>query len=211
MDDSDEAATEAPGAVANVAEGIKTQLRRLEQLLEPGRQVLETAQERILVPAWRRVTVGEPRWHVSLAVVAAIGLQVVLPAKLAFHPRWLLPVLEGLLLVGLIAANPDTIDKESPRLRVASIILIAAISIANAWSALHLVLSLVRGTNVQDPGPLLITGGAIWLTNVIVFGLWYWELDRGGPVARAHAAAPHPDYLFAQMQSPELAPDDGDT
>jgi len=55
---------------------------------------------------------------------------------------------------------------------------------------------------------LLLTGGAIWLTNVIAFGVWYWELDRGGPAARAHATRQHPDFLFAQMQTPELAPDD---
>jgi uncharacterized membrane protein len=66
----------------------------------------------------------------------------------------------------------------------------------------------VQGTEGQDAGPLLITGAAIWLTNVIVFSLWYWELDRGGPVARAHATRAHPDFLFAQMQNPELAPSD---
>ena len=72
----------------------------------------------------------------------------------------------------------------------------------------RLIVGLVRGTEGQTAGPLLLTGGAIWLTNVIVFALWYWELDRGGPAARAVAPRPHPDFLFAQMQSPELAPDD---
>ena len=57
-------------------------------------------------------------------------------------------------------------------------------------------------------GPLLVTGGAIWLTNIIVFGLWYWEFDRGGPVARAHGTRPYPDFQFVQMTSPELAPPD---
>ena len=54
----------------------------------------------------------------------------------------------------------------------------------------------------------MITGGAIWLTNVIVFALWYWEVDRGGPAARANARKTHPDFLFAQMSSPELVDKD---
>jgi uncharacterized membrane protein len=68
------------------------------------------------------------------------------------------------------------------------------------------VLGLVHGTEHATASRLLMSGGAIWLTNVIVFALWYWELDRGGPVARAMAMQPYPDFLFAQMQSPELAP-----
>jgi hypothetical protein len=55
---------------------------------------------------------------------------------------------------------------------------------------------------------LLITGGAIWLTNVIIFALWYWELDRGGPVARALAVKQYPDFQFPQMVSPDMAPPD---
>jgi len=60
----------------------------------------------------------------------------------------------------------------------------------------------------ENAGPLLVTGGAIWLTNVIVFGLWYWEFDRGGPVARALGTRPYPDFQFVQMTSRELAPPD---
>jgi hypothetical protein len=66
----------------------------------------------------------------------------------------------------------------------------------------------VQGTEGNSPGPLLVTGGIIWLTNVIVFGLWYWEFDRGGPVSRAHAYKMYPDFLFAQMTTPQLAPPD---
>ena len=67
----------------------------------------------------------------------------------------------------------------------------------------------MRGTGIRTPSELLLTGAAIWLTNVIVFGLWYWEFDRGGPVARAHAVKQYPDFLFPQMGSPpELTPPD---
>jgi hypothetical protein len=55
---------------------------------------------------------------------------------------------------------------------------------------------------------LLLNGGVIWLTNVLVFALWYWELDRGGPVGRALAVKHHPDFLFPQMATPQMAPPD---
>jgi hypothetical protein len=80
-------------------------------------------------------------------------------------------------------------------------------SLANAWSAGRLVVHLVNGTlGFRSPVRLLMTGAAIWITNVIVFALWYWESDRGGPGARAAAENNYPAFLFAQMQSPELAP-----
>jgi len=84
--------------------------------------------------------------------------------------------------------------------------LAAILSVANAYSVARLILGLVRGTEGNAPGPLLVTAGAIWLTNVIAFALWYWEFDRGGPVARANAIRPYLDLLFAQMTSPNLAP-----
>jgi len=157
------------------------------------------------VPAWKRDTEGEPRWQVSLGVVAAIALQVTLPGEVLIRPRWVLPAVAVSLLVTLIVANPRRINRESPVLRAASMALIAVISLSNAWSAGRLVTDLVRGDATADAAELLLTGGAIWLTNVIAFGLWYWELDRGGPVGRAHGRQPHPDFLFVQMQNPELA------
>jgi len=55
------------------------------------------------------------------------------------------------------------------------------------------------------PTGLLATGAAIYLTNIVVFGIWYWELDRGGPFARGAAQDPYPDFLFPQMENPALA------
>ena len=58
----------------------------------------------------------------------------------------------------------------------------------------------------SNPIPLLGDGAVIYVTNVIVFALWYWEWDRGGPVARSQGRRRYPDFLFAQMSSPELSP-----
>jgi len=161
------------------------------------------------VPAWRRPTRGEVRWPAALAVAAAVALQVPLPGReVLIHPVWLLPMLEGLLLLALVIANPHRINTESRLLRMLGLTVAALLSLANAWSVARLVIGLVQGTAGGAPGPLLITGGIIWLTNVIVFGLWYWELDRGGPVARANADRMYPDFQFVQMASPQLAPPD---
>jgi hypothetical protein len=161
------------------------------------------------VPAWRRVTRGEPRWQVTLATLAAIALQLPVPGRLdLLQPTWVLPALEGLLALGLVVANPRRINRQSIMLRYTSLSLIALISLANVWSAERLITDIVTGNNTltSHASTLLIDGGSIWLTNVIVFSLWYWEFDRGGPVARALAIKPYPDFQFVQMVSPELAP-----
>lgn len=191
----------APGAGA-LPGRLGREARRL--LAAEGREV-HRLEERVL-PAWLRPTAGEPRWQVSVAVLVAIGLQVGLPQRLAIRPVWLLPALEGALLAGLVVANPGRINRHSRVLRTITLVLVAAVSFANGYSAASLVRGLVAGTEGQSAGPLLLTGAAIWLTNVLVFGLWYWEFDRGGPVARAHARREHADFLFPQMQNPDLAP-----
>jgi hypothetical protein len=164
--------------------------------------------EGALVPAWRRVTQGEQRWPGAVGMAAAIGMQLALPSDVELPPRWLMPSVELALLIALLITNPGRIDRRDRYLRIMSLVLIAFITIGNAVSATRLIVGLVRGTFTDEPSTLLLVGGAIWLTNVIAFSLWYWEFDRGGPVARAHALKPYPDFLFAQMQASELAPPD---
>jgi uncharacterized membrane protein len=178
----------------------------LERLLDPSKTVVHSAQEHV-GPAWRRVTRGEPRLPVSIAIVVAIALESALPGRVANSPRWSLPVIAGALLIGIIAANPSRINRRSPPLRAATLALIALMSAANVASAARLIVDLVRAEGLRDPTQLLLTGAAIWLTNMIVFALWYWEFDRGGPVARAVAPRPYPDFLFPQMTAPDLAPE----
>lgn len=182
-------------------------LRRIETVLGSDLTGAEGVGDRV-VPAWRRATRGEQRLPVALAMVVAIGLQLVLPARLVIRPPWLLPSLEGLLLIGLVAANPTRIDRTSSTLRTASIALIALISLANAWSTLELIKGLVQGTSGDNASLLLSRGASVYITNIIVFALWYWEWDRGGAVARAKGVRPYPDFLFPQMSDPHLAPAD---
>jgi uncharacterized membrane protein len=182
--------------------------RRIDQLLDPGFRLLDHAERRVIGPTWRRITRGEPRWPVSMAVLVAIALQLGIPDWLAFGPRWFVPALEAAVLIGIVLANPNRIDRESSRLRTATVILIAVMTYGNGWAAGHLVREIVRDERNLSAQTLLLTGLSIWLTNIIAFSLWYWELDRGGPAARAQAVRPHPDFLFPQMASPELAPPD---
>jgi uncharacterized membrane protein len=193
---------------ALILDGIRALHGRLDEI---ERKVASGSAEGLrlgesLVPAWKRPTEGEARWPVAVAVAAAVALQFPLPGRLVLlSPSWLLPMIQGLLLIALVMANPDRINRESRALRVLSLIVVGVLSLANAWSVARLVIGLVRGTEGSAAGPLLITGAVIWLTNIIAFALWYWEFDRGGPVARAKATRIYPDFLFTQMTSPRLA------
>jgi hypothetical protein len=184
---------------------VHGRLAELERLIARGDSAV-APELRKLIPAWRRVTQGEPRWHVAIAMLGAIALQVPLPGRLVlFQPTWIMPVVEGVLFVTLTALNPRRIDRESQILRGLSLTFCVILSLANAWSAARLVIGLVNGTEGNSAASLLISGAVIWLTNIIVFGLWYWEFDRGGPVARANATHMYPDFQFVQMASPGLA------
>jgi hypothetical protein len=190
----------APADNTHVLNGIQSLHERLDELQHVVAQRLESAGmpatsllharieggHRPQLPAWRRHTEGEARWQVALCTAVAIALQVAVPDRLMLvSPSWVLPALEGAMLVCLIIANPHRINRQSRTLRWFSLTLAALISFANAWSLVQL---------------------AAGLTNGIVFGLWYWEFDRGGPVARALGTDPYPDFQFPQMTSPEMAP-----
>ncbi len=157
--------------------------------------------------AWGVVSSSEHRWPAAVGVVVAIGLQVALPDRVVqgMGPRWLLPALEGLLLIALVIANPGRIDRESSVLRGLSLVLISVITLANVIALGELIRALLEHTSAGGRS-LIFASVPIWLTNVIVFGLWYWELDRGGVAARRKADHRRPDFLFPQMSTPGSGP-----
>jgi hypothetical protein len=138
-----------------------------------------------------------------MTAVLAVALQVVLPNRFAPGHR-LVPVLELALIVGLGMAHPHRTGRKSRGSRPAGITLVSLITATNAWSAARLVHEIIAGTQ-DNPVVLLYSGGAIWATNVMVFALWYWQLDSGGPATRASGEVHYPDFSFPQMQNPELA------
>ena len=159
------------------------------------------------VPAWLRPTGPENRLPVAASILVAIALQVWLSGRYGLHPRWVLPVLEIALLVVLTAINPVRLSRTTRVGRYLSMALAGLITLDNVVSALVLDYGILTGKSSNDALGLLSTGAAIYVTNIIVFGIWYWELDRGGPFNRAAGTDPHPDFLFPQMVSPELSPE----
>jgi uncharacterized membrane protein len=182
--------------------------RWIDRLLDPSATIIHTLQDNVVDPAWKRVTEGESSIPAIVAIGLAIFLEATLAARVANHPRWLVAALGGALLVAIVIVSPRHLDNRSRALRAFSLLAIAAISIANMVSGARLVIDLVNEEGIRDAGQLLLTGGSIWLTNVIVFSLWYWEFDRGGPVARAVTPRVIPDFLFPQMTAPQLSPPD---
>jgi hypothetical protein len=157
------------------------------------------------VPAWRRRTPGEHRWPAALAILAAVLLQLPLPSSILPAGRWVLPAVESAVFLVLVAANPFRIDRESSALRMLALANLAFIALANGWTVVLLVQRILTHAPIS-PGRLLVSGGAIWITNVIVFGLAYWEFDRGGPAVRASGRKQFPDFLFPQMQATDMTP-----
>lgn len=143
---------------------------------------------------------GEPRLPAAIAVLVAIALYALLPNALLVGPRLVVPVLELALFVPLVAANPRRMTRENRALRRLSIALVLLIALANGTSLVLLVRELVSGQASQGR-TMLLAAGQVWLTNVLVFALAYWELDRGGPVVRTQTARPHlpsADFRFPQ-------------
>jgi uncharacterized membrane protein len=143
-----------------------------------------------------------------VAVAVAIALQLILPDSLirGLGNRGLIPSLEGALIVVLLIVNPGHISPEQSRLRIIGVTLIALTTVANVISLTELLHALLYGSRAGGR-PLVYASVPIWLTNVIVFGLWYWELDRGGPAARRTTRHRRPDFLFPQMSTPSSSPE----
>lgn len=135
------------------------------------------------VPTAVKARRGEARLPSALVVVAAIALYALLPEQLIVGPRLVIPVLEAALLAVLIVVNPRRMTRDNRWERFASLALIGLIAVTNAVALVLLLRQLVTSPRAVD---LLIGAGQVWLTNVIVYGLAFWELDRGGPVARTH-------------------------
>ena len=159
-------------------------------------------------PAAEDLVVGEPRWHMASAVLAAIVLTILMPDDLRFGPNWLLPVIVGVLLVAQIVGDPGRIDRRTAQLRALSVGLIFVLVFSALWATVLLTDHLINGGKETDSaGALLEAGSIVWGSNIIAFALLYWELDGGGAAERAHRpSSRRVDFAFPQQMNPELAP-----
>jgi hypothetical protein len=156
--------------------------------------------------AEKRIVQHEPRWHASLAVMAALLLYITLPPKLTVGPVWAAPLAVLAILIPLSVLAPKR-HRETRRIRLWGILLIAIVNFFNIASVLLLINGFFHPARTAEPqsaAMLLRHGLQIWFTNILVFALWFWELDGDGPDARAHANAAtefkNADFLFPQMQ-----------
>jgi uncharacterized membrane protein len=151
---------------------------------------------------------SEPFWPAQLTVLAAIGLQLTLPERLTAGPSWLVPALEGALLAGMVIVTPNQVEEEHPRRRRVALGLTAFVTAANIYSLAALTHFLLHHTPAghTEGRELIVSGMLIWLTNFLIFALWYWEMDRGGPGKRAVGHDGAPDFLFPQMSDDRIEP-----
>lgn len=149
----------------------------------------------------------DPVWHVQFTVVLAMLLQLALPDKFVAGPRYVLPALEALLVILLSASAKPRSIVHSPHFRkFNSVFIIVLIGAANLYALLQLASLLLAGGKVSDGRSLILSAVNIFITNIIVFGMLYWEMDSGGPVKRLRRSLRERDFSFPQMQDPELAP-----
>ena len=137
----------------------------------------------------------EPRWPAVLALFAVGGLRLALPKDLRVGPDWLLLAVVLLLIIPAIVSR---LRGRHLLNQVLGYILTSLVTLDMAWS-LCLLIAALPG-HKQSPKALLISAGALWITNILVFASWYWRLDAGGPRARELRGV-HTDgaFLFPQM------------
>jgi uncharacterized membrane protein len=145
----------------------------------------------------------EPRWPASLAVLTALLLYVTLPRSFTVGPGWVIPALDIALLIPLTVRAPYRRREEARLVRLASLLLIALVTLANVASLVLLMQVVLSGGGVTGR-QLVFSGIQIWLTLILVFALWFWEVDRGGPTIRGHPDQPDPDFLYPQMAAHAL-------
>ena len=161
----------------------------------------------ITQPHWQKPHDGEHRLQVSVIVAIVIALQFALPNNLSLSFQGWICALELLILIALLIVSPSRIEKHHLPSRIIGFTLTSVMTISNTASAFKLVSELISG-GIGSATQLLASGGSIWLTNIAIFSLWFWDLDRGGPGARAEAKKEWPDFMFQQMSDPQYAPSD---
>jgi uncharacterized membrane protein len=151
--------------------------------------------------------VGESRWPMAGAVLAAMVLTLLLPGDVRVLPTWLLPAVEAALLIALIVADPGAISRRSRWMRGLSIGLVSVLMWSALWATAVLIDQLITGGSITNKASDLLRAGAVvWLSTNIAFSLLYWELDGGGAAQRFHGQRKYPDFAFPQQLDPELAP-----
>lgn len=146
----------------------------------------------------------DPVWHVEIIMLVAIILRLALPEHYVFLAWWLTPALELLLVLLLAATTPRRSVYRSPKRRLNVILLVAVIGVSNLYALTRVAALLLQQGRIDDGRALIMTALNIYLTNIIIFALLYWEMDAGGPGHRRSARDTERDFLFPQSQVASL-------
>ncbi|HEX2770489.1 MAG TPA: hypothetical protein VHN12_14520 [Geobacteraceae bacterium] len=160
------------------------------------------------VLSWQIPTDPESRWPAFGAAVVVIAGQAWMAMSLSLRPVWLFPVISAFLLLASVAVYLPKRTEPSRLMRALAVSLVGMLVIANAVSLFKLVSNIFVGESGLDPVGLLLVGIVLWVVNIAIFALVYWELDGDGPEARADGYRDFPDLVFPQQQSDQhgLAP-----
>ena len=152
---------------------------------------------------------GESRWPSTLTLLVAIIVPFLLPDRFSLGPKWIGPALLLLLLLAHMIADPGRIDRQTPVSHAIAIGLVIVLVVVAASQAIVLIVEMVAGNEaLNDAESLLSSGALVWLNTIIAFSFLYWELDGGGPAARAHRRPRYPHFAFTEHMNPTLAPPD---
>jgi uncharacterized membrane protein len=142
----------------------------------------------------------------AVAVLVAAVLHAFLPEELRLQSSTALPWIAVAALIVLIVLDPGRINRIRTASRVITDLLIGILTLSNAAAAILLVAGIVNNDSFADAQTLLSAGASVWVTNVILFALWYWDLDQGGPAERALGSDRTPAFVFPEMQHREHVP-----
>ena len=141
----------------------------------------------------------------AVAVLAGVALQVGTPKTGRFRYWWIFPILELVALAAVLIRDPGRIDRRTRAARRTTLVLIALMTIGTLWGLAVLMLDILDPNfSTVSATALLGRGAALWVTNVLVFSLWFWELDRGGAAERAAGSGILPSFGFPEDAMPEL-------
>ena len=139
----------------------------------------------------------DPVWHVQILVVAAVIMQFILPQTFSAEPRQIIAIISFLLVIALSFTTPKAAVFQSIGRRINVIVLVALLGMANTYSLYRVANQLLEG-KISNGRDLVLTALNIFLTNIVVFALLYWEMDGGGPGKRKIAKNHERDFMFPQ-------------
>jgi hypothetical protein len=137
----------------------------------------------------------QPRWPAFIAMLAAGGVYLALPEPLSLGPSWGLLALLAVLMIPIVVSDRRGDHQIT---RILTFTANGIITFAMIASLAHLIYGIPR--HLESPQALLRSACALWIANILVFALWYWKLDGGGPLRRERPQGLlSSSFLFPQM------------